>query len=173
VSGLPVIEPGDEVEVEEIDPVAPANERSLARRIALQVLYEIDSVRHPADEVLVRQLEEAQAARSLERYVRRLVEGVLDNHTEIDDAVAENAPEFPLEQIAFIDRNILRIALYEFAVSGHVPVSAAINEAVELAKLFGADTAPAFINGVLGTIASDAQLMQDLNQASDEDEDDT
>jgi transcription antitermination protein NusB len=170
IAGLPAFEPDDEVQIEEIAPSPPATERSLARQMALQALYEIDSARHPADEVVARCLDTTQPERQVARYVKKLVDGILEYYTTIDDAIVKYAPEFPLDQIAVIDRNILRIAIYEFAVSARVPVSAAINEAVELAKLFGAEGAAAFINGVLGAVADDAALMQELAQASDEEE---
>lgn len=170
IAGLPAFEPDDDVQIEEIEPSPPATERSLARQMALQALYEIDSARHPAAEVVARCLEELTPERQVARYMKRLVEGILEYHTTIDEAIIRYAPEFPLEQIAVIDRNILRIAIYEFAISTRVPVSAAINEAVELAKLFGADGASAFINGVLGAVADDAALMDRLKQSSDEEE---
>ena len=72
---------------------------------------------------------------------------------ELDHFIAEHAPEWPLQQVALIDRNILRIALWEFAVSENIPIKVAINEAVELAKEFGSDSSPRFVNGVLGSLA--------------------
>jgi N utilization substance protein B len=73
---------------------------------------------------------------------------------ELDQFIAEHAPEWPLNQVATVDRNILRIALWEFAVSENTPIKVAINEAVELAKVFGSDSSPRFINGVLGSLAT-------------------
>ena len=73
---------------------------------------------------------------------------------ELDSFIAEHAPEWPLDQVAIVDRNILRIALWEFAVNGDTPIKVAINEAVELAKTFGSDSSPRFINGVLGSLAA-------------------
>ncbi len=72
---------------------------------------------------------------------------------ELDAFIAEHAPEWPLDQVAIVDRNIIRIALWEFAVKGETPIKVAINEAVELAKTFGSDSSPRFINGVLGSLA--------------------
>jgi N utilization substance protein B len=74
--------------------------------------------------------------------------------------IAECAPEWPVDQLAVVDRNILRLALWEFAVSGETPVRVAINEAVELAKRFGSDSAPRFINGVLGSLAEREQEIR-------------
>ena len=73
---------------------------------------------------------------------------------ELDIFIAEHAPEWPLNQVATVDRNILRIALWEFAVNGDTPIKVAINEAVELAKSYGSDSSPRFINGVLGSLAA-------------------
>lgn len=82
-----------------------------------------------------------------------LVQGVIAHQDGMDKLIARYAPEWPLDQMAIIDRNILRMAIFEFLVSGETPVKVAINEAVELAKTYGSDSAPRFINGVLGTLA--------------------
>ncbi|MCC6617279.1 MAG: transcription antitermination factor NusB [Anaerolineae bacterium] len=169
VAELPSLGPQDEVEVEVLEHAPPANERSEARRLALQALYEIDLARHPATEVIARFLIERQPSRQVARYFRKLVEGVLAHVAEIDASVVRFAPDFPLEQIAIVDRNVLRIAVYEFAVSQRVPISVAINEAVELAKLFGSDGAPGFVNGVLGALADHAETVNQLRQDVGED----
>ncbi len=140
------------------------DERSLARRIALQALYEIDLAHHPAGAVLAMHLQAQKPNRKVARYVEDLVHGVLDNQVVLNQAIRKNAPEFPLDQIAVIDRNILRIAIFEFAVRARTPVGVAIDEAVELAKLFGADGASSFINGVLGTIADDADWLEKVRE---------
>jgi N utilization substance protein B len=129
-------------------------ERRRARSLALQALYEIDCVRHPADQVLARILEQndALSAEAVE-FLEQLVRGTLSASRELDRLVAECASEWPVDELAVIDRNILRMALWEFAVSGETPVKVAINEAVELAKRFGSDSSPRFVNGVLGTLA--------------------
>jgi N utilization substance protein B len=85
-------------------------------------------------------------------FSRHLVTGVLKHQDVLDEFNHEHAPEWPLEQMAYIDRNILRMAIFEFAVDGRTPVKVAINEAVELAKAFGSDSAPRFVNGVLGSL---------------------
>jgi len=85
-------------------------------------------------------------------FVKDLVMGVIEKVEELDALIRRHATEWPLDQIAAIDRNILRIAFWEFAVSRETPVKVAINEAVELAKLYGSDSAPRFVNGVLGTL---------------------
>ena len=127
--------------------------RSRARGIALQVLYETDIANNhlPAD-VLQMRLEETSLGDDLAEFARKIVFGVLPLIQDLDQLIAKYAPEWPLDQIAAIDRNILRIALWEFAVYRETPVKVAINEAVELAKLYGSDTTARFINGVLGTL---------------------
>jgi N utilization substance protein B len=128
--------------------------RTRARAVALQVLYEVDITNHLPGDVLKIRLEELETPLSddLAEFTRQIIFGVLPFAHELDQFIAKYAPEWPLEQIASIDRNILRIAFWEFAVSRQTPVKVAINEAVELAKLYGSDSAPRFINGVLGTL---------------------
>jgi N utilization substance protein B len=86
-------------------------------------------------------------------FLRQVVLGTVANAQRIDHKVAEAAPEWPIDQLAIIDRNILRMAVWEFIISGDTPTKVAINEAVELAKNYGSDSAPRFINGVLGALA--------------------
>jgi len=127
--------------------------RSRARAIALQVLYETDMANnHLPGDVLKARLEETALSEDLGDFAGKIVFGVLPLTQDLDKLIARYAPEWPLDQIAAIDRNILRIAFWEFAVSRETPVKVAINEAVELAKLYGSDSAPRFINGVLGTL---------------------
>jgi len=127
--------------------------RRRARAIAIQALYEIDCAGHPPALVIQQRLEENLVPEPAADFVRRLVLGVLRWQTLLDPFIQEHAPEWPLEQMAYIDRAILRLALYEFAVDGNTPVKVAINEAVELAKLFGSDSSARFVNGVLGALA--------------------
>lgn len=84
-------------------------------------------------------------------YCQRLVQGVMRHREILDEYIQADAPEWPLAQVAPIDRNLLRMALYEFTL-GNIPVKVAINESVELAKRYGADSAPRFVNGVLGAL---------------------
>jgi N utilization substance protein B len=121
---------------------------------ALQALFEIDSVNHDPEMVLQRRLEEKSLPSSGSEFARNLVSGVLEYETHLDELIQKNAPEWPVEQIAIIDRNILRIAIFEIAIDQGTPLKVAINEAVELAKLFGSDSSPRFINGVLGALVS-------------------
>lgn len=127
--------------------------RTRARSIALQALFEIDLVGHSADEVLESLLAEAEIEERLQDFSRSIVIGVLPLVSQLDHFIAEHAPEWPLDQVAVIDRNIIRIALWELAVDTHTPIKVAINEAVELAKIYGSDSAARFVNGVLGSLA--------------------
>ncbi|OQY18298.1 MAG: transcription antitermination factor NusB [Chloroflexi bacterium] len=126
--------------------------RHQSRVLALQALYEIDCAHHAPGIVLERRLSESRLPESGTRFVRHLVNGVLKYQSVLDTFIHSHAPEWPLEQMAYIDRNVLRMALFEFAVDGSTPVKVVINEAVELAKTFGSDSAPRFVNGVLGTL---------------------
>jgi len=126
--------------------------RRHARMIALQALFELDMTRHTPEYALGCRLKEHPLPRAGIAFVFQLVEGVLDNQQRIDRLVGELAPEWPVEQIAAIDRNVLRLAIYEILYSPDTPAKVAINEAVELAKMFGSDSSPRFVNGVLGTL---------------------
>jgi N utilization substance protein B len=131
-----------------------AGKRRKARIIALKTLYELDSVGHGPGETLSRLLEDKPAPADVVAFAQELVSGVLDHREEIDEVIRQKAPTWPLEQVAVIDRNILRLAIYEILIDNRVPVRAAINEAVELAKSFGGESSPKFVNGVLGSISS-------------------
>jgi len=140
--------------------------RTRARSLALQVLYEVDMTDHPPGEVYKARLEETPLTDELAEFARQIIFGVLPLLETLDRIIAQYAPEWPLEQIAAIDRNILRQACWEFASpAGETPLKVAINEAVELAKLFGSDSAPRFVNGVLGSLADHHQeIRQSLTQ---------
>ncbi|MCQ3936500.1 MAG: transcription antitermination factor NusB [Chloroflexi bacterium] len=126
--------------------------RTRARSIALQVLYETDLSSHLPGDVLKTRLEDTALSEDLAEFARQIIFGVLPIRHELDQVIARYAPEWPLDQIAAIDRNILRIACWEFAVSRETPIKVAINEAVELAKIYGSDSTSRFVNGVLGTL---------------------
>ena len=127
--------------------------RTRARALALQVLYEVDIANHPPAEVFRTRLEETPLSEDLADFTRQIIFGILPIAHLLDQLIAKYAPEWPLDQIAAIDRNILRMALWEFAVFHQTPIKVAINEAVELAKHYGSDSAPRFVNGVLGSLA--------------------
>ncbi|MDP1544377.1 MAG: transcription antitermination factor NusB [Anaerolineales bacterium] len=137
--------------------------RTRARSIALQVLYETDLANnHLPGDVLKTRLEETSLSDDLAEFTRGIIFGVLPLTKDLDQLIAKYAPEWPLDQIAAIDRNILRIALWEFAVSRETPVKVAINEAVELAKLFGSDSASRFVNGVLGALSDHQHEIHEI-----------
>ena len=129
--------------------------RRKARIVALQVLYELDCTKHKAEEVLARLTAENTLSQEGLSFSRELVEGVISNRVKLDDLIKEFAPAFPTTQMSVIDRNILRLAIFEILFfSDKTPPKVAINEAVELAKKFGSDSSPRLINGVLGSITA-------------------
>jgi N utilization substance protein B len=134
--------------------------RTRARSVALQALYEIDVVGHPVGSVLEERISEEDLEPTLSEFAHQIVLGVWPMTETLDRFIAQHAPEWPLEQVAIIDRNILRIALWEFAVYTKTPIKVAINEAVELAKVYGSDSTPRFVNGVLGSLASRQNEIQ-------------
>jgi len=139
--------------------------RTRARGTALQALYEIDMVGHPPAQVLLDRLGEEPFPDELAGFIRQIIFGVFPLRERLDKVIARYAPEWPLDQIAAIDRNILRIATWEFAAQRDTPVKVAINEAVELAKVFGSDSAPRFVNGVLGSLAEHENEVVQFLQA--------
>ncbi len=128
--------------------------RTKARSVALQVLYEVDIAGHSAGTVLASRLSENDLEENLSFFASQIVQGVIPLTQKLDEIIAKHAPEWPLDQIAVIDRNILRMALWEFGVAKTSPVKVVINESIELAKLYGSDSASRFVNGVLGALAS-------------------
>jgi N utilization substance protein B len=128
--------------------------RQRARAIALQALYEVDSVGHDMEGALACPLANGGLSGESAVYVGELVREVLKNREEIDQHIINFAPAWPIEQIPVVDRNILRLAIFEILLDNRVPVKVAINEAVELAKTFGSDSSPRFVNGVLGSVSA-------------------
>jgi len=131
-----------------------AGARRKARALALQALYEIDSAGHEAEGVVTRFLAEGGLSEENASFVRELVSGVIQNREKIDHHIQSFAPAWPIEQIPVVDRNILRLAIFEILLDNRVPVKVAINEAVELAKTFASDNSPKFVNGVLGAVSA-------------------
>lgn len=128
--------------------------RRRARGLVLQALYEIDASGHNAEVVLKRLLAEENLTEENAGFVRELVNGVIENKEKLDEHIKSFAPAWPLDQIPVIDRNILRLAIFEILINNRVPIKVAINEAVELAKTFGADNSARFVNGVLGSVSA-------------------
>jgi len=144
--------------------------RTRARGLALQALYEIDLADHPIGEVLQERLEDEELREDLKEFTRSIVTGVVPIRKDLDSIIARYAPEWPMDQVATIDRNILRLATWELMIQGETPLKVIINEAVELAKLYGSDSAPRFINGVLGSLAEHqneiSQTLSSLKKGS-------
>jgi N utilization substance protein B len=120
--------------------------------VALQVLFERNSTGHDTETTLEWLEGEYALSPEITSFARELVSGVIENKDEIDSVIRKLAPAWPLEQMAAVDRNILRLAIYELLPNNKVPVKVAINEAVELAKAFGGDSSSKFINGVLSSV---------------------
>ena len=124
------------------------------RALVLKVLYEVDSVKHDVDETLTRFLAKEGLSEENAAFAHELVSGVVQNREKIDHNIQSFAPAWPVEQIPVVDRNILRLAIFEILLDNKVPVKVAINEAVELAKTFGSDNSSKFVNGVLGSVSA-------------------
>lgn len=132
----------------------PRPGRHQARELALKVLFQLDH--NPADaaaDVLAYHVEEDGSPAATARFAGQLVNGVLDNRDRIDGTIAAASTNWRIDQMAGVDRSILRIAVYELTIARDVPVKAAINESIELAKTFSGDEAGRFVNGVLGKVA--------------------
>ena len=131
-----------------------ARARRRARALALQALYEIDSAGHEAEEAVNHLLAKGGLSEENANFTRELVSGVIRNKEKIDEHIQRFAPAWPIEQIPAVDKNILRLAIFEILLDNKVPVKVAINEAVELAKTFGSDNSSKFVNGVLGSVST-------------------
>ena len=131
------------------------------------MLYELDTTHHQIGDVISGQIDQQSLSPKTARYLRQIVQGVVENRKRLDAVIQHFAPEWPLSQVAIIDRNILRMAVYEFTIQQQTPMRVAINEAVELAKLFGADGAARFVNGVLGALSDHPETTEAiLNDAA-------
>src|SRR3989338_7964982 len=131
--------------------------RHLSRSIAMQSLYEWDFKGRDNNllpEIIERNTKEFGPGIENIDFVKNLVQGVLDHLGELDQIIEKSAPQWPLDQIAIVDRNVLRLGIYEllFGNREEVPPKVAINESIELAKTFGGDASGKLVNGVLGTI---------------------
>jgi len=129
-----------------------ANPRRKSRVAVLQALYEADVSGHDARNSLTRLTTEESLSEAQIKFAQHLLEGVLSERDAIDDIIRKAAPQWPLEQLSAIDRNILRLAIREILMNNGAPIRAAINEAVELAKSYGSDNSAKFVNGVLGSV---------------------
>ena len=123
-----------------------------ARAVAMQALYELDSTGHDLATVVRRRLEADETPDASATYASHLIQGVVASRPEIDALLEAAAPAWPLDQMSRVDKSILRLAIFEMLREKDLSVKIVINEAVELAKRFGHDSSPKFVNGVLGTI---------------------
>ena len=128
--------------------------RHKAREVALQALYEIDSVGHTSEEALTHILSRIEVPEDVSVFAHELVNGVIQYRDQLDQNIRDFAPAWPLDQISIVDRNILRLAIFEILHDNKIPVKVAINEAVELAKTYGSNNSSRFINGVLGSVSN-------------------
>ena len=158
--------------------------RHLARALAMQSLYEWDFKNSvggpkPMDDILAYNRKEFAVGLDDKGFVDELVEGVKKNLDEINGIITKYAPEWPLDQITVVDRNVLRLCIYELKYSPNIPAKVAINEAIELAKNFGGESSGKFVNGVLGAIykdmieggeVKDIDKQKEDNRDSDSDE---
>jgi transcription antitermination protein NusB len=144
-----------------------ADDRREAREVALKILFEADVAKRGALEILGRYEEDESIRDAPRAYAGQLVRGVLDDLETIDLRISDAAPAFPVDQLAAVDRNVLRIALFELREGSDVPPRAAINEAIELAKEYGGDSSGRFVNGVLGTVAEGSGASDEAAEARD------
>lgn len=128
--------------------------RRRARTLVLQALYELDFIDHELNTALEARLQDRPLPEAAQEFAAKLAKGVQTYRTYLDSIVGDLAPEWPIEQIAAVDRNVLRIAIYELLFEPDIPPKVAINEAVELAKMFGGESSPRFVNGVLGSLVA-------------------
>ena len=134
--------------------------RRQARIAALQTLYELDCTKHRVKEAIASLRARETLAQEALSFGEELVKGVFQNQSELDALIKKFAPAFPIEQMSIIDRNILRLAIFEIFFNNKTPFKVAINEAIELAKEFGSDSSPRLINGVLGSMTTERNVKQ-------------
>jgi N utilization substance protein B len=138
--------------------------RRKARISALRFLYELDCTQHKFEDVMAHLIEGELLSKRNRSFVENIVKGVLDNRHRIDDIIEQFASAFPVMQMAVIDRCILRIAIWEILFNNDTPFKVAIDEAVEIAKLYGGDSAPRLVNGVLGSVVSEFHVGNSDNE---------
>lgn len=138
--------------------MAELKERTYWRSIVVQALYEKDLTDHTPDEILESRYESIDIDDSGKAFIYQLFTGVLANKEALDEMIRAHATEWPLDKVSVVDLNILRVSIYEFAVTKSTPTKVAINEAIELAKLFSGDSSKRFVNGVLGAVSGALDL---------------
>lgn len=141
--------------------------RHLSRTLAMQTLYQWDfnsQQQTELDDLLSNNLSEFAPGFDDGGFAQKLVKGVLKNLKEIDNLIKKYATEWPLEQITIVDRNILRIGVYELKFDPEIPSKVAINEAIEVAKTFGGESSGKFVNGVLGAIYKEVEAAGQIKE---------
>lgn len=138
--------------------------RRVAREIAMQTLFSREFGNDNFAEMLSPICLEAQVSPAAEKFGSVLIQGVIENVTLIDSIIKKYAVEWDLERIAFVDKNIMRIAIYELVFSESTPVAVVINEALEIAKNYSGREAPRFINGILGKIIKDLPDLRNMGE---------
>ena len=146
--------------------------RTKARSIALQVLYEVDISGHQPGNVLVNRFDRLRMDDTHKQFISDIVSGVVKYKTVLDEFIADFAPDWPLDQVAVIDRNLLRLSLWEISVYQKTPVKVVVNEAVELAKIYGSEGSSRFINGVLGGLIDNIEEITFNMEILQDEEDD-
>lgn len=146
--------------------------RHLARSIAMQTLYEWDfngKNNNKIKQIIQNNISNFGPGLKSSNFIKELVNNIIENFDKIDPIIEKSAPEWPIEQIGIVDRNVLRIGIYEllFADPEEVPPKVAINEAIELAKTFGGESSGKFINGVLGTVYKQINEIKNKVQESE------
>lgn len=141
--------------------------RHLSRTMAMQTLYQWDfsgsKDKEPAD-LLAYNLQEFAPSFNDEGFALHLIDGVLKNKEEIDELIKKYATEWPIEQITIVDRNILRLGIYELKFDPEIPSKVAINEAIEVAKTYGGESSGKFVNGVLGAIYKEMEKKGEIKE---------
>jgi N utilization substance protein B len=135
--------------------------RHKARQIALQALFQADVGGIPIEEALEALLQEEQVPKEVVDFATKLATGAWEHREEIDKLIQDCAPHWTIERMANVDRNILRIATYEIVYMPSIPHSVSINEAIELAKVFGSSASSRFVNGILGSIVKKLHKTKD------------
>ncbi len=134
--------------------------RHLARTVVLQTMFQWDFMGRQADlnSMVQKNINELAPGMQDDGFAERLAQGVVKHLTDIDETIARLAPEWPLDQVPAVDRNVLRLEVYELKYGKEIPPKVAINEAIELAKTFGSDSSSKFVNGVLGSLYKELQV---------------
>lgn len=134
--------------------------RRLARELAMKSLYARDIGKNEPGEILARLVHEYNVVEEVKEFSEKLIKGVVENQQYLDSVIDHYAIEWQLERIAPVERNILRIALYEMICTEDIPAAVAINEALEVAKIYGGDESPRFLNGILGKVLKELPKEQ-------------